>query len=117
MYATCLFYIGWYRRKTSSRVERISGDPGDIVSSIADHGIEHVYIDSADTIQLFLRAGLIQRLIITRAPVLIGSGIPLFGELASDISLRHIETHQFGSGLIQSEYEVAGQDHAGTNVV
>jgi dihydrofolate reductase len=47
---------------------------------------------------------------ITRVPVLIGSGIPLFGALPHDITLKHIATHQYGSGLVKSEYEVAIQE-------
>lgn len=47
---------------------------------------------------------MIQRLIITRVPVLIGSGIPLFGPLPHDIALTHVATRQFKSGLVQSEY-------------
>jgi dihydrofolate reductase len=50
--------------------------------------------------------GLIQRLIITRVPVLIGDGIPLFGSLPHDIRLRHIATRQYPSGLVSSEYSV-----------
>jgi dihydrofolate reductase len=89
-------------------VERMHGDPRDIAAQISDRGMSHIYIDGGDTIQQFLRAGLIQRLIISRVPVLIGTGIPLFGDLESDISLRHVATRQFGSGLVQSEYEIAG---------
>jgi len=89
-------------------VERMYGNPQDIVSEIAARGIEHIYVDGAATIQQFLRAGLIQRLIITRVPVLIGEGISLFGDLERDIALRHIATRHFASGLVQSEYEVAG---------
>ena len=54
----------------------------------------------------FLRAGLIQRLIITRIPVLLGDGIPLFGSLPHDVRLRHIATRSYPSGLVQTEYEV-----------
>ena len=53
--------------------------------------------------------GLIQRLIITRVPVLIGAGIPLFGTVTRDIVLKHVGTRQYASGLVQSEYEVAVQ--------
>ena len=88
-------------------VERLSGDPADIASQLDARGIRHVYVDGGITIQRFLRAGLIQRLIITRVPVLIGAGIPLFGALDRDTPLRHIETRQYASGLVQSEYVVA----------
>jgi dihydrofolate reductase len=88
-------------------VERLSGDPAEIVSQLDARGIQHVYVDGGITIQRFLQAGLIQRLIITRVPVLIGAGIPLFGALQRDIVLRHIGTRQYASGLVQSEYVVA----------
>jgi dihydrofolate reductase len=48
----------------------------------------------------------VDRLIITRVPVLIGEGIPLFSTLPQDIRLRHVATRSFPSGLVQSEYEV-----------
>jgi hypothetical protein len=53
------------------------------------------------------RAGLIQGLVITRVPVLIGDGVPLFGTLPRDIRLRHVATRHYASGLVQSEYQVA----------
>ena len=89
-------------------VEQMAGTPAEIVSQLAASGAHNLYIDGGITIQRFLRAGLIQRLIITRVPVLIGEGIPLFGSLAQDIRLRHIATRHYPSGLVQSEYEVAG---------
>jgi len=88
-------------------VERMSGDPAEIVSQLAARGIRHVYVDGGITIQRFLEAGLIQRLIITRIPVLIGDGIPLFGVTQRDIALNHVATRQYASGLVQSEYTVA----------
>ncbi|WP_425387782.1 hypothetical protein [Edaphobacter aggregans] len=53
-----------------------------------------------------MRAGLIQRLIITRVSVLIGDGIPLFGTLPRDIQLRHVATQHYPSGLVKTEYHV-----------
>lgn len=87
-------------------VERLSGDPAEIVSRLGARGIRHVYVDGGITIQRFLRAGLIQRLVITRVPVLIGDGIPLFGVTQRDIALTHVATRQYASGLVQSEYVV-----------
>jgi dihydrofolate reductase len=88
-------------------VEQMAGPPAEIVSRLAARGVNNLYIDGGITIQRFLRAGAIQRLIITRVPVLIGDGVPLFGTLPHDIRLRHIATRHYPSGLVQSEYEVA----------
>jgi dihydrofolate reductase len=87
-------------------VEQMSGPPAEIVSRLAASGVNHIYVDGGITIQRFLRAGVIDRLVITRVPVLIGDGIPLFGSLPHDIRLSHIATRQFPSGLVQSEYQV-----------
>jgi dihydrofolate reductase len=89
-------------------VERLSGFPTEIVAQLAARGVGHVYVDGGITIQGFLQAGLIQRLIITRIPVLLGAGIPLFGALDRDLALRHVGTRQYASGLVQSEYAVDG---------
>jgi dihydrofolate reductase len=87
-------------------VEQMAGPPADIVSQLAASGVRHIYVDGGITIQRFLRAGLIQRLVITRVPVLIGDGVPLFGTLPRDIRLRHVATRHYPSGLVQSEYHV-----------
>jgi dihydrofolate reductase len=92
-------------------VEQMDGSPEEIVSRLAATGARHLYVDGGITVQRFLRAGLIQRLIITRVPVLIGQGIPLFGSLPHDVRLRHVQTRHYPSGLVQSEYHVA-PDHA-----
>lgn len=87
-------------------VEQMTGSPAEIVAKLAASGAHHLYVDGGITIQRFLRAGLVQRLTITRVPVLIGDGIPLFGALSHDLRLRHITTQQYPSGLVKSEYQV-----------
>ena len=87
-------------------VEQMSGEPREIAARLEERGFHHVYVDGGVTGQRFLRAGLVQRLVVTRVPVLIGSGIPLFGPLDADIHLEHVETRSYKSGLVQSEYRV-----------
>ena len=89
-------------------VERMAGEPADIAAMLSARGIAHAYVDGGITIQRFLRAGLIQRIVVTRVPVLIGSGIPLFGALSRDVLLKHVATRSYASGLVQSEYDVVG---------
>ncbi len=86
--------------------DMMAGTPAEIVARLGARGLQHLYVDGGVTIQGFLEAGLIQRLIITRVPVLLGSGIPLFGPLSHDIRLEHVATRSFPSGLVQSEYRV-----------
>jgi dihydrofolate reductase len=93
-------------------VEQMSGEPAEIVKQLSSRGFKHAYIDGGITIQRFLAAGLIDRLVITRVPVLIGAGIPLFGPLTHDISLRHVATRSYKSGLVQSEYEIGAKGSA-----
>lgn len=121
-YETVLSFGGWpYEDKAvivlSSRnleiperlagtVTAMSGTPQEIVDRLAARGMRHLYIDGGHTVQRFLEAGLINKFIITRIPVLIGRGIPLFGPLRHDVRLRHLETISWKTGLVQSHYEV-----------
>jgi dihydrofolate reductase len=86
--------------------ELMSGTPREIVERLEERGVKHIYVDGGITIRGFLEAGLIQHLTITRVPVLIGSGIPLFGVIPHDIRLDHVATQSYSSGLVKSEYRV-----------
>jgi dihydrofolate reductase len=95
-------------RAVGGNVTQMAGAPADIVARLAAEGMADLYVDGGLTIQSFLRAGLVQRLVLTRVPVLIGQGIPLFGSLPLDIRLEHVRTRAFPSGLVQSEYRLPG---------
>jgi len=87
-------------------VTMMSGTPHEVVDALRARGAKSLYVDGGVTVQRFLAAGLIQRLVITRVPVLLGSGRPLFGAIGHDVPLRHVTSRAFDSGLVQSEYEV-----------
>jgi dihydrofolate reductase len=90
----------------AGRVEQMQGSPREIVSKLEARSIRHIYVDGGITIQRFLREGMIQRLTITRVPVLIGEGIPLFGSLPKDVRLEHVKTQHYASGLVKTEYRI-----------
>ena len=92
----------------SDSVESESCSAADLIKQLSESGAKHLYIDGGKTIQGFLSAGLIQQLIITIVPILLGGGIPLFGPLNDDIKLNHVETRSYSNGLVQSKYAVAG---------
>jgi dihydrofolate reductase len=87
-------------------VELRSGSPTQLFKELEESGAKHLYIDGGKTIQGFLNAGLIQEMIITRIPIIIGQGIPLFGPLNEDLKLQHIETRSFANGFVQSKYRI-----------
>lgn len=92
--------------KSPSTVELRASSPVELVDELQAAGMQHAYIDGGKVIQSFLNAGLIDEMIITRIPVLIGTGIPLFGPLEQDVKLQHVETRSYASGLVQSTYRV-----------
>jgi dihydrofolate reductase len=88
------------------KVERIEGEPDQVLAQLEARGMKHVYVDGGRTIQSFLRAGRIDRMTISTLPILIGEGIPLFGPTGRDIRLKHVATRTFKGGMVQNEYEV-----------
>lgn len=90
----------------AGKVQWMQGEPAQILARLAEQGARHVYVDGGETVRRFLRAGLIQEMILTRVPVLLGRGIPLFGDLDGEIPLEHVETVVYPHGLVQSRYRV-----------
>ena len=87
-------------------VEMYSGDLSLLVSALEVKGHKHAYIDGATTIQAFLNLQLINEMIITRAPVILGEGIPLFGKTHKDIKLEQAKSIAFANDFIQVQYRV-----------
>lgn len=91
----------------SRSIEVHPGPVRALVEELAASGAAHIYVDGGKVVQSFLAAGLLDELTITRIPVLIGSGLPLFGATDRDIRLDHVRTRAFDSGFVQSTYRVA----------
>lgn len=83
-----------------------NGSPKELVSRLASQGKTHLYVDGGVTIQRFLQARLIDEITITQIPVLLGSGIPLFGSIGVEVSLSHLETTSSKNGFVQTRYRV-----------
>jgi dihydrofolate reductase len=90
----------------ADKVEVLDAAPEAAMQILENRGWQAAYVDGGTVIQSFLRAGLIEDMVISRIPVLIGEGIPLFGPLAQDLVLVHEETRSFPSGMVQSRYRV-----------
>lgn len=87
--------------------EQMAGSPLDVVPNLAHRDFNHLYIEGSATIRGFLDAGLVDSIILTRVPILLGAGTSLFDGLQKEIVLDHITTQSFDCGLLQSEYRIA----------
>ncbi|MCK6264449.1 dihydrofolate reductase family protein [Vibrio sp. ZSDE26] len=90
-----------------SRVEMYQGDIKALVNKLESEGFSHAYIDGGTTIQAFLQLELINELIITRAPLILGQGIPLFGPTSRPIKLEQASAKAFPNDFIQVRYKVS----------
>jgi dihydrofolate reductase len=87
-------------------VSQSSGTPESIVADLAARNLKQLYIDGGVTIQKFLAAGLIDSITLTVVPVLLGEGLPLFGALTKDISLKLVNTRAYDFGFVQLKYRI-----------
>ena len=89
----------------TDKVTVLSMMPGELLNYLSVKGFSNIYVDGGKVIQGFLKEDLIDELIISQAPILIGSGIPLFSQLDVDLQFKHIRTETQSNGLVRSYYE------------
>ena len=77
-----------------------------MISKLEHEGYQHAYIDGGKTIQAFINLKLINEITITKAPVLLGEGIPLFGKFSGDIKLEEAKAIVFPNDFVQVNYKV-----------
>ena len=90
-----------------SKAQIVSGPLVEVIAQLGAQGFRNLYIDGGRVIQSFLREDLIDELIVTRFPKLLGRGIPLFGELGGALDFSHIETEVIQNHLVKSRYRRA----------
>ena len=86
------------------KVEMYSGDITKLINQLEDKGYQHAYVDGGTTITAFINLELINEMTITKAPVLLGEGIPLFGKVNKSIKLINSEVIAFPNDFIQVRY-------------
>ena len=89
------------------KVEMYSGDIPDLIEKLESEGHQHAYIDGGTTITAFINLELINEMTITLAPVLLGSGKPLFGQMPSAVKLINSQATAYPNGFIQTKYDVS----------
>lgn len=97
--------------RISDKVSLIKGTLQDILKQIHGKGYTKLYIDGGKTIQSFLRENLIDELIITTFPILLGGGSTLFGNLSRPINLEHLESKVFLNQIVQNHYRVINNNN------
>lgn len=88
-----------------NKAEILTGTPEFIIREMNSRNYFNLYIDGGKTIQEFLKQDLIDELIITRIPIILGEGIPLFGISANEQKYEHIRTEIFNNSLVKSYYK------------
>jgi dihydrofolate reductase len=87
-------------------VSASSEEPAALCERLAAEGARRLYVDGGVTVQRFLAAGLIDDLTITVIPVVLGAGLPLFGPVPADVTLRLVDVTRFDFGYVQLRYRV-----------
>lgn len=77
---------------------------------VLDASARGVYIDGGQVVRTFFREGLVDEITLTRVPVLLGAGKPLFGALPHDVDLRLVDNRTLGGGSTQATYAVVPVD-------
>ncbi|ASI92060.1 dihydrofolate reductase family protein [Vibrio mediterranei] len=86
------------------KVFLVKGKLSDIVSDLNSKGYKNLYIDGGKTIQSFLAEDLIDEMIITTIPTLLGGGISLFGELDKPLKFKHVSAERYLDCIVKNRY-------------
>ncbi|MEM7108199.1 MAG: dihydrofolate reductase family protein [Bacteroidota bacterium] len=91
-------------KKYEGKAHLVKGTLTEILDQIHLQGYKRLYIDGGATIQSFLKADLIDSMVLTIIPVLLGSGIPLFGELSDPLKFECFESKVYLNKIVQNHF-------------
>ncbi|PCK31146.1 dihydrofolate reductase family protein [Pseudoalteromonas piscicida] len=91
-------------KSIADKVSLVRGELTDIVEQLAQLGYQNLYIDGGKTIQSFLQQDLIDELIITTIPILLGGGVPLFTELNAPLKFKHVNAIRYLDYVVKNHY-------------
>jgi dihydrofolate reductase len=83
----------------------IKGTITEILEQIYAKGYYQLYIDGGSTIQNFLKADLIDEMILTTIPIVLGGGTTLFSELPNELKFELIEAKTYLNQITQHHYK------------
>jgi len=86
------------------KVFLINGFIEGVLSEIHKKGFTNLYIDGGKVIQNFLNEDLIDEMVITIIPILLGEGIPLFSKLQKPIAFECVESTLYLGKIAQMRY-------------
>lgn len=88
----------------SDKAELLQMNPGQILQKFKSKSAGNLYIDGGLLIQSFLAEDLIDNIIITVIPVLLGDGIPLFGKQDASLKFRLHSSEVLIDSLVKNHY-------------
>lgn len=86
------------------KAEIVAGEIPKLITKLHQKGYKNLYIDGGRVIQSFLQEDLIDEIIITRVPIILGEGFPLFGTLEQQLQFKHKKTEIYNNTLVKSHY-------------
>lgn len=88
-----------------TKVTLIKGELSEVLAKIHSKGLKKLYIDGGRTIQNFLKEDLVDELIISTIPILLGGGFHLFGELEKPLEFDHVKSKVYLNQIVQDKYK------------
>lgn len=83
----------------------VKGTLIEILEQIHGRGYYRLYIDGGTTIRNFLKEDLIDEMVLTTIPILLGGGSSLFTELPNEQKYELIETKTYLNQITQNHYK------------